>query len=328
MNEIKISLPKHLVIIVVVVIFAITFGGYILFFQSQKRIVQKDREFEMLKEKQMHSEENYNELQKKFDGTSEELKQVNKDYEAILQKNQECKENNDALQTKYDNLIQSNEIIKKELQEAQTKLGIKPEASTQDNSHPVQLLNPPPKTPSDPNSSVGTPTMPAPADNNTPTGGASAPQSANDPTLMKTSAKTSPNTTITITDPTQSSKPSTPKDQYQCPAATVVSQNVTTGNWQQNKMNWWVDFSTRPLNDNETVKSLFQVLYDGKTVACYYQLNGSDPSSVWLVVKGGGKDNKALKTVSNDGWVSCTNQDCQFICKKENIARCHFKLQD
>ena len=139
MNDITISLPKHLAIIIAIVIIAITLGGYTLFFHSQSQAGSKEREFELLKEKQMHSEENYNDLQKKFYKSNDELKQINKDYEAALQKQQEYKEKSDMLQANFESLQQTNLLLQKSLNEAQSKLGIK---STLGNSTPSSTTSP------------------------------------------------------------------------------------------------------------------------------------------------------------------------------------------
>lgn len=138
MIENKTPLPKYIVMLILIIGFVIMAGGYVLFYQAQKKIAQKDREYSLEKEKVIHAEENYNDLKKKYSSTSEELKQVNRDYETILQKHQECKEKQEELQTKFDDLQQVNEKNKKDLRDAQTKLGITPEP---ENVHPVHLLN-------------------------------------------------------------------------------------------------------------------------------------------------------------------------------------------
>lgn len=146
MNDITISLPKHLAIIILVVILVISFGGYTLYFHAQSKMGTKNRAYELLKEKQMHTEENYNELQKKFTGTNAEIKQINKDYEEALKKQQECKERLDTLQTNYDSLQQTNMLLQKNIETLQSKVGIKTSNTTSSNA--VQPTNDAQATPS------------------------------------------------------------------------------------------------------------------------------------------------------------------------------------
>jgi hypothetical protein len=265
MSENRAPLPKMVVMIIMLFIFAITVSGYALFYHAQKKLGDKDREFEIIKEKSIHAEEDYNDLKKKYDGTSEELKQVNKDYEVILQKHQECKEKQEELQAKFDEMQQSSEKMKKDLRDAQQKLGITPEP---ENTHPMQLLNQPKDDQS-----------------------------------------------------TQTAAPAG----YHCPMPEVVTANASAGNWQEEKISWWVDYTRRPLNPGEQVKSLFKILYDGQTIACYYELGGDD-ESVWMVVKGDNKDKKAIVTGKN-GWTPCPTDECISICNKDKLGVCDFTLK-
>ncbi|MBS0288825.1 MAG: hypothetical protein JSS07_02150 [Proteobacteria bacterium] len=142
----KLPFPKHITLIVMLVIFIIMMLGYGLYFNAKTQIYSKDREYEILKEKAMHSQENYDELKNKYDGTSAELTQLNTDYQTLLQHQQECKEKQEDLQTKYEELILNHEKTKASLREAQVKLGITPEepsiSEPQSNTvHPVKLLN-------------------------------------------------------------------------------------------------------------------------------------------------------------------------------------------
>lgn len=261
-------IPKTIAISSIFIALFLMVGGYALYYHGEKRVAQKDREMDALKEKTMHAEENYNELKKKFESNVEELNQVNKDYEIILQKHQECKEKQEELQTKYDVLEQKFEQNKKALGDAQTKLGITP-----DSPHPVQMLNK------------------ANEENTTPV--------TTDSETLKTQAKTN-----------------------NCPTPEIVTKNINSGTWQDDKMTWWVDFTKRPLNENESVKELFKILYDGQSIACYYALEGGS-DNVWMVVKGNSKDKKTL-IVSDKGWAPCPTDECKFICEKTNLEQCTF----
>ncbi len=273
----KTTVPKHIAMIILLVILAITVGGYALFYQSQKKIVQKDREYEILKEKAMHAEENYNDLKKKFDGATTQLTQVNKDYEVLLQKHQECKEKQEELQTKSDELQQTNDKLKKALVDAQTKLGITPDASLTENpnAHPISLLNKKEQASS---------------------------AKANDENQSDIVSKS-----------------------VNCPASNIVTKNASTGTWEDNNIMWWVDFTSRPLFENESVKNIFKILFDGQTIACYYAL-GTDGVNSWVVVKGENKNKKAFN-LSEKGWTLCPTDECKSLCEKESLSDCTFSPQ-
>ncbi len=130
--------PKSIGTMIIVVLFLITFGGYALYFHSQKKLNQKTHDYEMLEEKGKDLESNAVDMQKKVQTMAEEIKQVNKDYEIILQKNQECKEAHEELQIKYEALKAASD---KQKMEAPTTSS---SASTpkDDGSHPVQQLTP------------------------------------------------------------------------------------------------------------------------------------------------------------------------------------------
>lgn len=277
MNEHKAPLPKYVVMLLLAVLFAFTVGGYALFYHANRMIVQKDREYQLEKEKVIHAEENYNDLKKKFDGISEEIKQVNKDYETILQKHQECKEKQEELQTKYDDLQQTNEKIKKDLRDAQIKLGITPEP---ENVHPVHLLN---------QSKEGTSST------------ATTESAKNDATDKNPDVKT-----------------------YQCPAPSLVTKHTKTGSWNQDKITWWVDYTSRPLGENESVNNLFKMIFDGKVIACYYEI-GNEGETTWMVVKGDVKGAKAM-IPGKEGWAPCPTNECTSICDKDNLGVCTFTL--
>ncbi|MBS0285900.1 MAG: hypothetical protein JSR17_00870 [Proteobacteria bacterium] len=259
----KAPLPKHIAIFIMVIILAIMAGGYGLYYNSKKLLTQKDREFSLLKEKEMHAEENYNDLKKKFDGCTTDLKQVNKDYEILLQKHQECKEKQEELQKQYDELLKSNDALKKE---------VSPQASSDaDKNHPIQMLNK-----SQDNSS----------------------ESQN----------------------TKEAKPTG----LQCPSSDEVSKNASTGTWKDNDLTWWVAFTSRPLNDNEMVKNLFKMLYDGHSIACYYSLNSNEDNNVWIVVKADA--HKTFK-ISEKGWKLCPTDECKSLCEKDGLKECTFTIE-
>ncbi|MGD9592942.1 MAG: hypothetical protein AB7V32_10515 [Candidatus Berkiella sp.] len=265
----KAPLPKHIVMIIILVITSIMIGGYGLYYHSKREMAKKDREFELLKEKEMHATENYNDLKKKFDVASNDLAQINKDYEVLLQKHQECKSKQDELQTAKDQLTQTNEQLQKELNEAQVKLGISPTTpNTTGSDHPVKML-----------------------DNN------------------KSNEK--------------SAKPN--ENALQCPSPESVTSNAQLGSWKENHISWWMAFTSRPLLENESIKDLFKILYDGNSIACYYALNSNTDTNTWVVVKGDVK-NKSYK-LSEKGWSLCPTDECKSICEKENLKECSFSIE-
>lgn len=203
MNDITISLPKHLALIIIAVAIVITLGGYALFFIVQGKLNTKDRALESLKEKQINTEENYNELQKNFFGTNAEIKQINKDYEACLKKQLDCRSRYDALQTNYDNLQQTNLLLQQNVQGLQSKLGIKSQLPTE----PVQSV----PAPTEPVQSVPAPTEPvqsAPAptsssENSAVSSSTTPSTELNTPTSDIPSSSTLPGSTTPATSDTQ-----------------------------------------------------------------------------------------------------------------------------
>lgn len=300
--------PKYLVMIIMLVLFGITVGGYVLYYQSHKRIVQKDREYELIKEKQMHAEENYNDLQKKYEGTTEELKQMQKDYDDVLQKHQECKAKLEELQTKYDNLLDHSQKIENDLNDAKIKLGI--------------------TTPNKPETEGAAPATSEKTDG---TKGEKADGTKGEKTDGTKKGKKSSSSENEVTpSPTPTSATSqTPlaKNAFQCPSSALVTQNISTGSWDEGKVTWWVDFTSRPLNTGESVKDLFKMLYDGQALACYYELTRNS-TNAWVVLKGNSKEHKALKA-GNEGWAPCTNTDeCKVSCSAQNLSRCQVMLSE
>ncbi|HRE30564.1 MAG TPA: hypothetical protein PLD88_01190, partial [Candidatus Berkiella sp.] len=112
---------------------------------------------------------------------------------------------------------------------------------------------------------------------------------------------------------------------FRCPSSAIVSKNLANGNWAEGRINWWVDYSRRPLNENEAVHNLFQILFEGKTIACYYQIAQGDESA-WIVIKGSSQNNKILLK-EGDGWTPCPTTECEATCAKQSIQQCHFTLQ-
>lgn len=112
------------------------------------------------------------------------------------------------------------------------------------------------------------------------------------------------------------------ENNFQCPASEIITKNVSSGKWNDGYISWWVDSSIRPLYDNETVKNLFQVLFDSSTIACYYHF-GKEEENTWLVVKGASKEKK-LHIIDQDGWAVCQNHDCEYKCTTDKLSQCHF----
>lgn len=312
--ENKLPLSKPLVMVILAVIFAITIGGYILFFQSQKRISEKDREYDLLKTKVSQTEEGYNDVQKKYDAAVEKIKQLTNDNEAMVQKGVELKTKNDELQLKYDQLVATHEKLMNEMKEKTTTSA--PSASTTpsavekpSDAHPIQQLqqNDAPKAepkvepkaePTDIPSATITPPSPPP-----------------DPE-KKASLDTSSALSAGV---------ALGGEEYKCPASEMVTKNLSKGNWIEGSITWFVDYTRRPLNDNEPVQSLFKILYDGQTIACYYDLSqGNDHA--WIVIKGSSKNNK-LVLKEADGWALCPTKECESNCAKDSLSKCHFMLQ-
>jgi len=271
----KAPLPKHMIMIIILMIIAMMAGGYGFYYHSKKQMAQKEREFEILKEKEMHATENYNDLKKKFDNASNELAKANKDYEVLVQKQQECKARQDELQAKKDELQQTNEQLQKDLSEAQIKLGITPQTPSAGNDHPVKLLS-------------------------------------------KSKDEKDQNTA-------QEVAVATPKG-LSCPSSETVSKNAQSGNWKENEISWWVEFTSRPLLENEAVKDLFKMIYDGHTIACYYALNSNTDTNTWLVIKADTKK-KNIK-LSEKGWNLCPTDECKSLCEKADLKECSFTIEN
>jgi len=339
----KPTLSKPVMMIILLVIFAIAIGGYILFFQSQKRIAQKDQEYEQLKSKVSQSEQSFNDIQKKNDAAMEQIKQLTKENDALKQTHQEAKAKQDELQAKYDTLLVEHEKLNKELKDKASAPA--PAATTPPTTPPA-----PEKSSSLQSSNIKTGTNETPATTNTPTEPADVPSATITPPTDVPSATVTPPSppadvpSATITPPTPVDNPPPPDPQkssnltqpsaksagvvlggeeFHCPASTAVTKNLATGKWTEGTVTWWVDYTRRPLGDNESAQKLFKILFDGQTIACYYELGDQD---TWIVIKGSSPNNKiVLKEV--DGWAPCPTKECEAACANESLNQCHFKVQ-
>ncbi len=305
---------KPLILVIVGVIFAIAIGGYILFFQSQKRIAQKDHEYELLKTKSTQNEEGYTDLQNKYDAAMEQIKQLTKDNEVATQQSQELKAKQDDLQTKFDALTVEHEKLSKELKETVSAPAATPATPTtpttpssgatepkSSDAHPVQQLN------QQQNSNLQSPPPTTPAVTITP------PSPPPDPLKTSLNQPSALSAGVAIGG-----------QEFHCPTPETVTKNLNNGNWAEDQLTWYVDYTRRPLNENEPVQNLFKMLFDGE-VACYYQLAGANDENAWIVIKGSSKNKLVLKEM--DGWTPCPTKECEATCTKENLNKCHFGIQ-
>ncbi|MGE3317844.1 MAG: hypothetical protein AB7I18_01000 [Candidatus Berkiella sp.] len=353
--ENKPTLSKPVMMIILLVIFAIAIGGYVLFFQSQKRINQKDQEYEQLKAKASQTETSFSDLQKKNDSAAEQIKQLTKENEALTQKNQEAKAKQDDLQAKYDTLLVEHEKVTKELKEKVSAPA--PTPTTPPPSTPA-----PGKSSSLPGNSVKTGTTEAPsATTTTPTQPTEVPPAdvpsatitpPSPPADVPSATITPPSPpadvpSATITPPTPVDTPPPPDPQkssnltqpsaksagvalggeeFNCPASNAVTQNLATGKWTEGALTWWVDYTRRPIGENESVQKLFKVLFDGQTIACYYEIGNDSEEQAFIVVKASSQHNK-LVLKENDGWTPCPTKECEATCANDNLNQCHFKIE-
>lgn len=311
--ESKLPISKSVLFVIFGVVLAIAIGGYVLFFQSQKRIAQKDHEYELLKTKVTQNEEGYNDLQKKFDAQVEKIKQLTKDNENLVKSAQEQKTKHEELQAKFDSLTIEHEKLTKELKEkastpaaaatptpAPTATPSPTEPKSSD-AHPVQQLN------QQQNTNLQSTPSAEPAVTTTPPSG---------PDPLKTSLKQ----TSAI-----SAGAALGAEEFHCPTPEKVTKNLNNGNWTEGSLTWYVDYTRRPLNENEAAHKLFKMLYDGQTVACYYELSSGDENA-WIVIKGSSKTKLVLNNM--DGWTPCPTKECEATCTKENLEQCHFNVQN
>ncbi|MCS5709572.1 hypothetical protein CC99x_011765 [Candidatus Berkiella cookevillensis] len=119
------------------------------------------------------------------------------------------------------------------------------------------------------------------------------------------------------------------KDHFECPIPRIVNSHLDTGQWSDIDMKWWVDFTFRPLRDDEEVKKPFQALFDGIHVDCYYRIgpahNEEEISNTWIVIKGV-STHKAI--TPNNAWQPCEVEGCERRCEYENGTSCSFELID
>lgn len=306
--ENKLPLSKPLMLVILGVIFAIAIGGYVLFFQSQKRITQKDHEYDLLKTKVTQMEEGYTDTQKKYDDAVEKNKQLTKDLQDATKSGLDLKTKSDELQAKYEELLINQEKLTKELKDKAsgqtapaTPAAAEPKSSS---AHPIQELSPQ-------NNSTGTSDPAVPSVSITPPTEPPPPP---------------PEKKASLTQPSASSAGVTLGGQdLHCPTSETVTKNLASGNWTEGNLNWWVDYTRRPINENEPVQTLFQILFDGQTIACYYELTKGDQDA-WIVIKGSSKNDK-LVLKEADGWSPCPTKECEATCAKEKLNQCHFSLQ-
>lgn len=115
---------------------------------------------------------------------------------------------------------------------------------------------------------------------------------------------------------------------YQCPTADVVNEHLQVGQFNTGEVVWWLDFSFRPLNLNEEVKSPTKTLFDGNFVDCYYPvgLKGSNDviQGIWMVYKGSVKD---FDVSTENGWENCDMEGCLKSCNFSDSSSCMFYLE-
>lgn len=119
------------------------------------------------------------------------------------------------------------------------------------------------------------------------------------------------------------------KDRFECPIPRIVNDHLNTGQWSEIDIHWWVDFTFRPLRDDEAVKKPFQSLFDGTYIDCYYRIgpahNKEEISNTWIVIKGV-STNKAI--MPDNTWQSCEVEGCKKRCEYENNKSCSFELKN
>lgn len=119
------------------------------------------------------------------------------------------------------------------------------------------------------------------------------------------------------------------KGHFECPTMSIVNNHLDTGQWSDVDMNWWVDFTFRPLRDDEAVKKPFQALFDGTYIDCYYRIgpaqNEEEISNTWMVIKGASTVKKIIPSAT---WKPCEVEGCEQKCDYEKSIRCKFELED
>lgn len=280
MKDFNINLPRNTGIAIIAIAVIFSLSGYILYFGARSSVSEKQKEFDILKDKAQHTEDNYNELKKQLEIIQDAHKQLSKDHENLVQKQQECKMDLEEEQSKSGDLKQIYDRCKNDLIELQNKNNAASPTNTAPNTEKLPDAVPDKKKEG---------------------------ESSNDNGVSPISSTSSTIKTVALLN---------------CPTSQEVTTNAQAGQWSQEKLKWWVDFSSRPLNTDEGVKDLYKVLYDGSSVACYYGI-GDDSHSAWIVVKGMYNNNQPIK-VNTDGWAPCPTDECKYICEKDNIGKCHF----
>src|SRR5262245_14256149 len=85
-------------IIAAIVIFALL--GYILYFSAKSSFSATQKEFESMKDKLAHAEENLAKNKKQIELSEEEFKQLTKEHESLTLKQHECKMELEETQSK------------------------------------------------------------------------------------------------------------------------------------------------------------------------------------------------------------------------------------
>lgn len=115
---------------------------------------------------------------------------------------------------------------------------------------------------------------------------------------------------------------------YQCPSADTINSHLATGNFTENNITWWLDFSFRPIHSNEEVKATYKTLFSGKFMDCYYQIGPKDSddivNGIWIVIKGTAKNHMFLPA---NNWKDCDIEGCTKMCEKEDDSACEFGLE-
>lgn len=110
-----------------------------------------------------------------------------------------------------------------------------------------------------------------------------------------------------------------------CPSTDHVNQNLEQGNWAQGKMNWWVEFASRPLDEGEQVGAFFKALTENNSiqaVSCYYQIG-----EAFIAIKMSAPQGYQIATKS-DHWKPCqASESCYAICESADLSQCAFQLE-
>tara|TARA_R110002110_G_scaffold271566_3_gene487031 strand:+ start:53247 stop:54518 length:1272 start_codon:yes stop_codon:yes gene_type:complete len=114
---------------------------------------------------------------------------------------------------------------------------------------------------------------------------------------------------------------------FQCPSAQAVNKGLITGNFKENNIVWWLDFSFRPLNQNEEVKAHYQTLFSGRFMDCYYRIGPQASEKIiegiWIVMKGAAQ---GYNFEPSKDWQDCDFDGCLKMCLKKDGGACEFYL--